>query len=448
MRIRPGAAAALGSGTLGATVARAMVTTSASQVAIVVLVFVTSIAQARLLGAAGRGQLALFMNATAIVVLICGLGINSAITYFVASGAAQPRALLRTLRPAYALTVLTVLGLAAVITVSGLRRFLPASLPDGWLVLALTLYFALTQAGSWLAAVLAARRAFTPINATAVLVAGTGTAVSVALLWLSPAWANVPAIIALVVGLEGFRTILLGGSLVRRRWHVPLGAAAATGATEHRLTFVQLWRYSGLTFAVNSLQFLTYRSDQWIVDAFHGTAELGVYALAVSLAQLVWIVPTAAASVLFPYAAALETPSSAQLALRAARVALLVSTACGVAGWIASELFVVTLFGQEFAEVPSLIWILLLGIVPFSVAKVLGNYLAGSNAVGSNAVATTVTLVIAVGLALLLIPGMGAAGAAWATAIAYSLQTLFIMALFRHRTALPLRTVMLLRVPR
>ena len=424
-----------------------MVTTSASQVAIVTLAFVTSVAQARLLGAAGRGELALFMNAAAIIVLVCGLGINSAITYFVASGAAQPRALLRSLRPVYAMTVLVVLALWAVITASGLRQFLPESLPDAWLLLALTLYFALAQAGSWLSAVLAARRTFTPINAAAVLVAGTGTAVSAALLWLSPDWANVTAIIALLVALEGLRTTLLAGALVRRRWLGRPDDAASIGAAEHRLTFAQLWRYSGLTFAVNALQFLTYRSDQWIVDAFHGTAALGVYALAVSLAQLVWIVPGATASVLFPYAAMLETPTSAQLALRVARVALVASAACGVAGWIASELLVVTLFGREFAEVPLLIGILLLGIVPFSVAKVLGNYLAGSNAVGLNAVATVLTLVIAVGLALLLIPGMGAAGAAWATAIAYSIQTLFIMALFRRRTALPVSAMMRLRAP-
>ncbi len=424
-----------------------MVTTSASQVAIVALVFVTSIAQARLLGAEGRGELALFMNATAILVLVCGLGINSAITYFVASGAAQPRPLIRTLRPAYALTVLAVLALSAMIMASGLRQFLPESLPDAWLVLALTLYFALAQAGSWLGAVLAARRAFTPINAAAVLVAGTGTVVSAALLWLSPAWANVGAIIALLVALEGLRTTLLAGSLVRSRWLGRRGEAAATGVAEHRLTFVQLWRYSGLTFAVNSLQFLTYRSDMWIVAAFHGTAVLGVYALAVSLAQLVWIVPGATASVLFPYAAMLERQSSAHLALRAAQFALVASAVCGVAGWIASELLVVTLFGEEFAEVPSLIGILLLGIVPFSVAKVLGGYLAGSNAVGLNAVATTVTLVIAIALALLLIPGMGAAGAAWATAIAYSFQTLLLVVLFARRTALPLRAVMRLRAP-
>ncbi len=80
-------------------------------------------------------------------------------------------------------------------------------------------------------------------------------------------------------------------------------------------------------------------------------------------------------------------------------------------------------------------------------AKVLGNYLAGSNAIGINAIATIITLVIAIGLALLLIPGMGAVGAACATAVAYSFQTLLLVALFARRTELPLRAVMLLRVP-
>jgi Na+-driven multidrug efflux pump len=126
-------------------------------------------------------------------------------------------------------------------------------------------------------------------------------------------------------------------------------------------------------------------------------------------------------------------------------VALAVAAVCGVAGWIASELLTVSLFGEGVAGVPSLIGILLLGIVPFSVAKVIGNYLAGSNAVALNAVATIPTLIVAVALALLLIPGYGATGAAWATVVAYWLQTLLLIALFARKTAVPFSAVVRLR---
>ncbi len=45
------------------------------------------------------------------------------------------------------------------------------------------------------------------------------------------------AIVALLVALEGLRTALLAGFLVRHRWLARRGEAAATGAAEHRLTY-------------------------------------------------------------------------------------------------------------------------------------------------------------------------------------------------------------------
>ncbi len=93
---------------IGPRIAGAVLATSLSQVVVIVLAFGTSIAQARLLGADGRGDLARFVNAGALVALYFGLGIGSAITYFLAAGAAQPRALLRSLAPVFVATVLAV----------------------------------------------------------------------------------------------------------------------------------------------------------------------------------------------------------------------------------------------------------------------------------------------------------------------------------------------------
>ncbi len=189
------------------------------------------------------------------------------------------------------------------------------------------------------------------------------------------------------------------------------------------------------------MQFLTYRFDMWVIDAYHGAAELGRYALAVSLAQLVWIVPTAVARVLFPYAAMMERVDGSLLAWRAARVALAVSGLVAIVGWIGSELFLTTLFGEDFADVPLLLGVLLLGVVPYSVAKVLGTYLAGTNAVGVNVAASALVLAVTVGIDLLLIPTTGAMGAAWATALSYVLYTCALLAIFLRRHPLTSRAL-------
>jgi O-antigen/teichoic acid export membrane protein len=434
--------------TVGARVARAAMTTSISQIAVIVLSFATSIPQARLLGAEGRGDLARFANAGALTVLFLGLGINSAITYFVASGAAQPLPLLRSLRGMFAFSVIGLLFCLAVVAATPLQRFLPQGLPVALAVVLLTMFFALSQAGGWFSAVLAARGDFTPINASAVAVAGAAAAASLVLLWLSPTWVGAWIFIAMAVGLEGVRVTMLAISADHdRRPASTSGALTITATTASRVGFFALWRYSGLTWLADAMQFLTYRFDQWVVDAQRGGAELGRYALAVSLAQLVWIVPTATARVLFPYAAMMERSDAALLAWRAARIALLASGILAVVGWVGSQMFLTALFGDEFAEVPSLLGILLLGVVPYSVAKVLGNYLAAINALGVVVVANGAVLVITIALDLMLIPSIGATGAAWASTVSYSLYTLLMFAVFLRRGPLSLRTALSWRVP-
>lgn len=434
--------------TVNAKVTRAVMTTSISQIAVIVFSFATSIAQARLLGADGRGDLARFVNAGALAVLFLGLGINSAIIYFVASGAGQPRPLLRSLRPMFALSVIAVFACLAIVAATPLQRFLPQGLPVGWAIVLLTLLFALSQAGSWFSAVLAARADFAPINTSAVAVGGVGAAASVALLWLIPTWVGSWTFIAMAVALEGLRAVMLAFSAARdHRPASTTGTPAVAAMTASQVSVLALWRYSGLTWLGDAMQFLTYRFDQWVVDANRGAADLGRYALAVLLAQLVWIVPTATARVLFPYAAMMERSDAALLAWRAARVALLISGILAVVGWVGSQLFVTALFGEEFAEVPSLLGILLLGVVPYSVAKVLGNYLAAINALGVVVAANGAVLAITIALDLVLIPSIGAAGAAWATAISYSLYTLLLFAVFLRRSPLSLRTALSWRLP-
>jgi O-antigen/teichoic acid export membrane protein len=195
------------------------------------------------------------------------------------------------------------------------------------------------------------------------------------------------------------------------------------------------------------VQFLTYRFDMWVVDAWGGVANLGRYSLAVTLAQLVWIVPGAAARVLFPYTAQMGKGEAAVLAFRTARICLLLSTGAALLGYTCAKLLLTTLFGEDFAQVPHLLGVLLLGVVPYSVSKVLGNYLAGINAVGTNLLANLAGMVITLALDLALIPKYGALGAAWATALSYTAYTVLLFCIFVRRSGLSLRAIIAPALP-
>jgi O-antigen/teichoic acid export membrane protein len=333
------------------------------------------------------------------------------------------------------------------VAASALVRFLPDSIPTGVSVALLTVLFGVSQLGSWLAAVLAARGSFAPINISAVVVSAIGAGVSVGLLVLSPPWVDAGVIIGLTVLLEIVRTVILGYSARRLVQRDPALPEDVMAEPMQSVRPHQVWRYAGLAFVGDALLFMTYRFDMWVIDANQGAGELGRYALAVSLAQLVWIVPAATGRVLFPYSAMPEVTNAPLLAWRSAQIAFLVSAGSAIAGWLASILLVPLLFGQEFAGVSWLIGILLFGIVPFSISKVLGNYLAGTNALGTNVAISAAVLVLTVGLDLILIPSMAASGAALASVVSYVTFTLLLFVVFLRRTSMSLRSAFTWRQP-
>lgn len=418
---------------------RAALGTAAGQSVVVVLLFVSSVAVARLLGPEGRGELARFVNAAAFAVLLADLGMSTAITFFLASRATSVQALWRFASRLYLLTLSIATVAFVAVVASPLRERLPQSLTEAVVVLALVLFLASSQAANWLASVLVADARFAVINIVTASVTAVGTVAFVALLAFRQPSADVGIVIGILIAVEAMRA---GAVAVTVRMSRLRRAASDVQTKSSGVANRLLLRYSSLAYSGDVLQFLVYRLDMWIVDAYHGAAALGTYALAVTLAQLVWIVPVAIARVMFPYSAMPTTRGAAGIAARGASVAVAISAVCGVLGWLLSTSMLTSIFGDGFGQAPSLIGILLLGIVPFSGAKVLGNYLAGVNAVGLNTATAAAGLVLTIPLNLALVPSLGPAGAAWASAITYLAQTMLIAFFFLRRTGTSLRTLL------
>ncbi len=253
----------------------AIATTSASQVAIVALSLGTTIVQARLLEAEGRGELARFANAAALAVLYLGLGIGSAVTYFVASGATTAGALRVPLQRTLAWATLAVVVGTLFVAASPLGRFLPGSGSAIAAALGLGTYFLFAQAGNWITALLAADRNFKAINVISVVVACAALPGLCGPPWRAPAVGN---------GLGRHRPdgpARTHESVLARPCVLALASAGCRHAALHQHspkratpTTLALLGPNLLTYAADGLQFMTYRFDMWVVDAYYGGAEL------------------------------------------------------------------------------------------------------------------------------------------------------------------------------
>ncbi len=190
--------------------------------------------------------------------------------------------------------------------------------------------------------------------------------------------------------------------------------------------------------AGNLAQYLNLRLDLLLVGIFLGPKETGLYAVAVSLAEVVWFIPDAVGTVLLPRIAGVGAAPARAAAAGACRIAFTLSSVAALAIALFGGAILVVLYGREFAGAWTPLAWLMPGVVLLSVSKVLSKHLSGTGHPGLSARASAYSLIATLLLDLALIPTFGLAGAAVATTIAYGVHAAFCTAGFRFLTGAPL----------
>lgn len=179
---------------------------------------------------------------------------------------------------------------------------------------------------------------------------------------------------------------------------------------------------------------LTYRLDQVFVIRYLGLEAQGLYSVAVLLAEKLSHVPSSIQLVLFPRVSGSTTEEANRLTPTASRL-----TFFGVLG-AAAVLFALSgplvrlFYGTPFLPALPALRILLPGVVLLAVGKVLAGDLSGRDRRLEVTLAQCAAFLANLALALLWIPRHGIEGAAWASNVAYGLQTAALTFVFTRRT--------------
>jgi O-antigen/teichoic acid export membrane protein len=195
----------------------------------------------------------------------------------------------------------------------------------------------------------------------------------------------------------------------------------------------------------NVVNLINYRFDVWVVEEYRDTAQLGLYATAVGVAQLLFYVPEPFSRVVQPYLFGQvkdEMVSRFKAVARLNFTALLVLAAglAALAHWVLP-----LLYGEEFAPSAGPLRMLLPGIVFMGAAKLLTQLVVQGGLQRFNLLATSLAAVLTITLDLLLIPRWGIHGAAVATSIAYAVTLLTLLYTIRWRMGVPVHDLFLLR---
>jgi O-antigen/teichoic acid export membrane protein len=179
------------------------------------------------------------------------------------------------------------------------------------------------------------------------------------------------------------------------------------------------------------LAFINYKADIFLVNIFLAPAAAGIYVVAVTLSEKLWVVSTAASTVLAPRISQLASDEDARKRLTplVSRVVLLITLICTIVLAIIARPLIAVLFGDQYVDSVLPLLLLLPGIFILGVAKVWANDIGARGRPEINMYISLAALFFNIIGNVILIPRFGLAGAAIATTISYficSTATLFV----------------------
>jgi O-antigen/teichoic acid export membrane protein len=211
-------------------------------------------------------------------------------------------------------------------------------------------------------------------------------------------------------------------------------------------TLRQLLRFGLISYLSSLTSFVNYRFDVLIVNLFAGARQVGLYSVGTGLAEIVWYLANAAGIVLAPRVASESSEEADRLTEAVCRVVAFLALIAAAVLALTAPFVVVLFFGEAFAESTWAVWLLLPGIVTFSVARVLSMYLLGRNQLRIDLLASFVGLVVTLALDFLLIPHYGFRGAAVASSIAYTAAMLVDLVWVTRTSTMSSSALLIVRV--
>ena len=202
------------------------------------------------------------------------------------------------------------------------------------------------------------------------------------------------------------------------------------GWSFHWLLFKDSVKFGVQGHIGNIIGLLNYRLDMILISFFMGVTFVGYYSVAVGLVEALWYFPGAVGTVLFARTSGLTTEEANESTPRICRNSIFLTFLAAILLFGLGKTIITLFFGASFLPALKPLWILLPGVVFFTLSKVLGNELNGRGKPIIGTIAAAVSLGVNIPLNLLLIPIWGISGAAFASTISYSLDGLIILIAF------------------
>lgn len=198
-------------------------------------------------------------------------------------------------------------------------------------------------------------------------------------------------------------------------------------------TIYKILSYGLRSHVSNLVTFVNYRADIFLLNLLSNPIAVGLYYVGVQIVERLWIVSSAMSTVLFPRFVALKEDDEArnEVVAKSFRIVVLLTLFASILLIAFGYLFIKILFGVEYLDAYYIILELLPGVILGAGSRILANAIAAKGKPEYNMYTSVVAMIINIILNIVLIPFYSFLGAAIATSIAYSLNTVMRIGLYK-----------------
>ncbi len=405
----------------------------------VLLSFTATVLLVRLLGTEGNGFYSLFIANTSVIALVISFSFNSGLIYYTAKNEFSPASIFNTVVVILIIQLILILASEKLFhSIFGFSFYVDSSFSG--LSLWGSVYLLSILLNGYLSAIFSGYKWFDTLNILTAVTNVIFVIVFGILLSNKNAFSfeHTVFIVKIYILLTVLQSVLTASILLKK--------------INYRLQFSflkfsqskKLFTYAGIAFFGNLFQFLAYRMDYWFIDVFQNKEELGLYALASKLNQVLWMLPMTIAAVIVPFAV-----TSSELLSQKVKIILRVLfngyVLIGLLLAVASPLLIPIVFGQSFSGTVLPFVILLPGVIVFSINTVLAAFFAGINRQDINLKISFFCFAIILSGDFLLVPKFGIKGAAVASCIGYMFSGFCSLLVFSKQSGWNFKELLLIR---
>lgn len=180
-------------------------------------------------------------------------------------------------------------------------------------------------------------------------------------------------------------------------------------------------------------QMLNYRLSFYLLDKLYeeGRKSVGIYSVAVSATEGVWLLSQSVSIVLYSKISNSENPLYAQkLIVSSIKIIFMLTLICTGILLLLPSSFFAYIFGAGFEQVKTVLFYLSIGIIIFSIGIILSAYFVGTGKARISVTASVIGLAVTVISGTILVPQYGLAGAGITASASYTAGVIYQLILF------------------